>query len=221
MSTPPLCGWCSNARLQWPDLEGAGPCAQAGVKHIVLSTLEDPAKLLPEGALPELKAHPGHVVAHFQTKAAVQVHWGSACVLGRLGVGVWGPCAVPAPDRARFGWRGRPGPCSLSARRAAPCFQRCPVHMFVKQSACRCLASHYSLMGLQRRLPGPCAHPAPCCAGAAGVSRDRAPTARAPPSGVPGGVGRALHGAAAVLLLRQLRYYRVRVGIGRVGYRVG
>ncbi len=92
LSTPPLCGWCNNARLQWPDLEGAGPCAQAGVKHVVLSTLEDPAKLLPEGALPELKAHPGYVVAHFQTKAAIQVRRGAPCCIGKRS----GPRGGPA-----------------------------------------------------------------------------------------------------------------------------
>ncbi len=39
----------------------------------MLSTLENPGKVLPKGTLPELKAHPGYVVAHFQTKAIVQV----------------------------------------------------------------------------------------------------------------------------------------------------
>ncbi len=39
----------------------------------MLSTLENPGKVLPKGTLPELEAHPGYVVAHFQTKAIVQV----------------------------------------------------------------------------------------------------------------------------------------------------
>jgi hypothetical protein len=55
------------------EREAARPCVQAGVRHVVFSTLEDPSKLLPAGALPELLAHPGYVVAHFQSKAAVQV----------------------------------------------------------------------------------------------------------------------------------------------------
>ena len=52
---------------------------------------------------------------------------------------------------------------------------------------------------------GPLAAPGSMLRGRGWGARNRVPTARAPPAGVPGGVGRALHGAAAVLLLRQLR----------------
>lgn len=48
-------------------------CAQAGVRHVVFSTLEDVPKLLPKGAMPELTKEPGRVVAHFESKAAVLV----------------------------------------------------------------------------------------------------------------------------------------------------
>lgn len=47
--------------------------AQAGVAHVVFSTLEDVPKLLPKGAMPELTKEPGRVVAHFESKAAVLV----------------------------------------------------------------------------------------------------------------------------------------------------
>ena len=47
--------------------------AQAGVGHVVFSTLEDVPKLLPKGAMPDLTKEPGRVVAHFESKAAVLV----------------------------------------------------------------------------------------------------------------------------------------------------
>lgn len=48
-------------------------CWQAGVGHVVFSTLEDPRTLIPKGAMPELSKEPGRVVAHFESKAAVLV----------------------------------------------------------------------------------------------------------------------------------------------------
>jgi hypothetical protein len=86
------------------EREAVRPCAQAGVRHVVFSTLQDPSKLLPAGTLPKLKAHPGYVVAHFQSKAAVQVL--PSCAARRTAVsrvrlagpGVLGPtrCAADA-----------------------------------------------------------------------------------------------------------------------------
>ena len=46
---------------------------QAGVGHIVFSTLEDVRKHIPKGAMPELGKEPGRVVAHFESKDAVMV----------------------------------------------------------------------------------------------------------------------------------------------------
>lgn len=51
--------------LQWAH--------QAGVSHIVFSTLEDVRKQIPKGALPELPNKNGHVVPHFESKDAVLV----------------------------------------------------------------------------------------------------------------------------------------------------
>ena len=48
-------------------------CWQAGIGHVVFSTLEDPRTLIPKGAMPELSKQPGRVVAHFESKAAVLV----------------------------------------------------------------------------------------------------------------------------------------------------
>ena len=50
----------------------------------MLSTLEDPSKVLPKGTLPELEKHPGYVVAHFQSKAAVQVRLCHAAAIANL-----------------------------------------------------------------------------------------------------------------------------------------
>lgn len=44
---------------------------QAGVKHIVWSTLEDPRPLLKD-SVPDLPGHPGRKVAHLETKAELQ-----------------------------------------------------------------------------------------------------------------------------------------------------
>ena len=46
---------------------------QAGVGHIVFSTLEDVRKHIPKGTMPELSKEPGRVVAHFESKDAVMV----------------------------------------------------------------------------------------------------------------------------------------------------
>ncbi|KAK9826155.1 hypothetical protein WJX81_002045 [Elliptochloris bilobata] len=47
---------------------------EAKVGHVVLSALEDPRKLVPKGALPELSNEPGHLVSHFETKAEVEAY---------------------------------------------------------------------------------------------------------------------------------------------------
>ena len=58
-------------------------CAhQAGVGHIVFSTLEDVRKHIPEGALPALPSKRGHVVPHFESKDAVLVGAWSQCLMG-------------------------------------------------------------------------------------------------------------------------------------------
>ncbi|KAK9826178.1 hypothetical protein WJX81_004436 [Elliptochloris bilobata] len=47
---------------------------EAGVGHVVFSTLEDVRKYVPKGAIPELSHAPGRVVAHFESKDAVMEH---------------------------------------------------------------------------------------------------------------------------------------------------
>ena len=48
---------------------------QAGVGHVVFSSLEDPRQHVPKGALPELASEPGRLVSHFETKAETEVRW--------------------------------------------------------------------------------------------------------------------------------------------------
>jgi len=106
------------------EREAARPCAQAGVRHVVFSTLEDPSKLLPAGALPELRAHPGYVVAHFQSKAAIQV------------LPICAPCrtAVSCARLAGTGVLGHPR-CA-----AAPLRTVCLATAAGEQSRCRASA---------------------------------------------------------------------------------
>lgn len=45
---------------------------EAGVRHVVFSSLEDPREHVPKGALPELASEPGRLVSHFETKAETE-----------------------------------------------------------------------------------------------------------------------------------------------------
>ena len=51
---------------------------QAGLKHVVWSTLEDPRPFI-DASIPDLKNEPGRKVTHFETKEEIQVtatlHW--------------------------------------------------------------------------------------------------------------------------------------------------
>ena len=60
------------------ELAKSGSCVQAGVRHVVFSSLEDPRKHVPKGALPELASEPGRLVSHFETKAETEVRRRSA-----------------------------------------------------------------------------------------------------------------------------------------------
>ena len=54
------------------------------MRHVVFSSLEDPRKHVPKGALPELASEPGRLVSHFETKAEIEVCWQRAQLHERI-----------------------------------------------------------------------------------------------------------------------------------------
>lgn len=64
------------------------PCWQAGVKHLVFSSLED-VRVYPgvTDKLPQIESAPGRYVGHWEAKAEVEVPFGllpTACCVHRL-----------------------------------------------------------------------------------------------------------------------------------------
>ena len=68
------------ASVSWNQLDccTSSNDVQAGVKHVVWSTLEDPRPFI-DPSVPELTREPGRKVSHFETKEEIQVSNSNGC----------------------------------------------------------------------------------------------------------------------------------------------